>query len=164
MQLRTLESHEVGLHRELRLRALRDAPDSFGETFAEAETRPLSYWENLTRSVTEPGRHVMFLACEGEAVHGSTYGLLDQERSDSGRVGGTWVEPSWRRQGLGRTLLEAVFAWARERKLKRLWLWAPTHNPAAIALYRQAGFHETGHRRSLPTNPALEIIEMMCEL
>jgi GNAT superfamily N-acetyltransferase len=164
MQLRTLGSHEVCLHREVRLCALRDAPDCFGETFAEAQTQPQSYWEDLTRSVTEPGRHVMFLACEGEDVHGSTYGLLDRERSDAGRVGGTWVEPSWRRRGIGRALLGAVFAWGRERKLKYLGLWAPAHKTGAIALYAQAGFRETGHRRPLPTNPELEIVEMVCDL
>lgn len=47
MQIRALEPHEVSLHRELRLRALRDAPDAFGETFAEAEAQPISYWEEL---------------------------------------------------------------------------------------------------------------------
>ena len=97
MRLRNLGSHEARLHRELRLRTLRDAPDSFGETFAEAESQPLSYWENLTSSVTEPGQHVMILVCDDEEVLGSTYGLLDRERSDSGRVGGMWIEPSSRR-------------------------------------------------------------------
>jgi GNAT superfamily N-acetyltransferase len=164
MYIRTLEPHEVNLHRELRLLALRDAPDSFGATFSDAEAQPSSYWEILTRSVTEPGHHVMFLACEGEAVCGSTYGLLDQEKSDGGRVGGMWVDPAWRRQGIGRALLQAVFAWARQRGLKRLGLWAPVHSPAAIALYRQAGFHETGRRRPLPINPSLQILEMKCEL
>jgi GNAT superfamily N-acetyltransferase len=164
MHLCTLQPHEVSLHRALRLRALRDAPDAFGATFADAEAQPLSYWETLTTSVTEPGRHVMFLACECETVCGSTYGLLDRERSDAGRVGGMWVEPAWRRQGVGRALLQTVFAWARERGLKRLGLWAPAHSPAAMALYRQAGFHETGRRRPLPTNSALQILEMECEL
>ena len=164
MQLRTLELHEVSLHRELRLRALRDAPDSFGETFAEVAARPLSYWENLTRSVTEPGRHVMFLACEGKVACGSTYGLLDRERSDAGRVGGMWVASSWRRQGIGQTLLQAVFAWARDRKLARLGLWAPARSSAAVALYRQAGFHKTGNRRSLPSETVIEIVEMACQL
>jgi len=28
--------------------------------------RPISYWQELTRSVAEPGRDVMFLACEGD--------------------------------------------------------------------------------------------------
>jgi len=70
VELRRLASHEVAPHRDLRLRALRDAPDSFGETFAAAAVRPISYWEELTRSVTEPGRDVMFLACEGDDVLG----------------------------------------------------------------------------------------------
>jgi hypothetical protein len=86
-----LQPQEVALHRDVRLRALRDAPDAFGEAAAEVEARPSSYWEELTRSVTEPGRHVMFVACEGETVCGSIYGLRDAERSAAGRVGGICV-------------------------------------------------------------------------
>jgi hypothetical protein len=66
----------VNLHRHLRLRALSDSPDSFGEAFADMAARPSSYWDDLTRSVTEPGCHVMFLACEDEHVLGSTYDCL----------------------------------------------------------------------------------------
>ena len=161
MDLRKLASDEVSLHREIRLRALREAPDSFGETFADVAERPISYWEDLTRSVTEPGRHVMFLACEGKDVIGSTYGLLDRDhRSEAGRVGGMWVEPAWRRRGVGGALLQEVFRWARDRGLSRLGLWAPGHSPAALALYGQAGFRETGNRRPLMTNPSLQIVEM----
>ena len=164
MQIRTLEPHEVHLHREIRLRALADAPDSFGEVVSEAEAQPISYWEELTRSVTEPGRHVMFLACEDDTVLGSAYGLLDRAQREAGRVGGMWVAPAARRRGIGRALLHAVMAWARGRQLTHLRLWAPAHSPAAVALYRQAGFRETGRRRPVPNNPALEIIEMGCEL
>jgi GNAT superfamily N-acetyltransferase len=164
MQIRTLEPHEVNLHREIRLRALRDAPDSFGVIVSEAEAQPISYWEDLTRSVTEPRRHAMFLACEEDTLLGSTYGLIDRERREAGRVGGMWVAPTSRRQGVGRALLQAVIAWARGRHLKRLGLWAPAHSPAAVALYQQAGFCETGRRKPLPTTPALQIIEMEYEL
>src|SRR5262245_4550212 len=160
MRLRRLELHKVTLHRELRLRALQPAPDSFGETFAEVAARPLSYWENLTCSVTESGRHVMFLAYEGNAVIGSTYGLLDRDQNEAGRAGGRWVDPGWRRRWFGRGLLQEGFSWAREHKLSRLGLWAPAHSPAALALYSQAGFRETGRRRPLPANPSLQIIEM----
>jgi GNAT superfamily N-acetyltransferase len=164
VHLRKLASDEVDLHRDLRLRALRDAPDSFGETFADAVAQPISYWEALTRSVTEPSCQVMFLAYQGEDVLGSAYGLLDRERTDMGRVGGMWVEPASRRRGVGRGLLQELFSWARERKLKRLGLWAPTHNPAAIALYSRAGFRDTGERRQLPTASSLWIVAMEAEL
>jgi GNAT superfamily N-acetyltransferase len=164
MQIRTLESHEVNLHRDIRLQALRDAPDVFGTIASEAEAQPLSYWEDLTRAVTAPGLQVMFLACEGDTVLGCTYGLLDRDRREVGRVGGMWVTSAARRQGVGRALLQAVMAWARGRHLQRLELWAPAHSPAAVALYQQAGFRETGQRKPLPTIPALQIIEMACEL
>ena len=164
MELRRLAAHEADLHRTLRLRALGDAPDSFGEAYTDVAARPIGYWEDLTRSVTEPGRNVMFLAWEGHDVLGAAYGLLDRARSDAGRVGGMWVEPAWRRRGVGRALLQAVIGWGRERGLRRLGLWVPGHNPAAIALYTRAGFRNTGDRRPLPTNPALSIIAMEVEL
>src|SRR5713226_8414067 len=102
----------------------------------------------------------MFLAGESEYVFGSAYGLLDQDRDHAGRVGGMWVEPAWRRRGVGHTLVQQVFDWARSRGLNRLGLWAPAHSPAAIALYSRVGFRETGARRQLPTNSSLWIIAM----
>ncbi|HJY76068.1 MAG TPA: GNAT family N-acetyltransferase [Burkholderiales bacterium] len=131
---------------------------------AEVEARPASYWEELTRSVTEPGRHVMFVACEGDAVRGSIYGLRDAEGSAAGRVGGSWVEPPYRRRGIGNALLRAVISWARVERLELLRLWAPAASAGALAFYRQAGFSETGQRRPLPTNAALEVVELQCRL
>ena len=164
MRVRTLASGEVELHRALRLRALRDAPDSFGETLSHAEAQPVSYWEEMTRHVTGPSGQIMALACEGDEVVGSVYGLLDRERADMGRVGGMWVDPAWRGRGIGQALLRAVFDWGRVRGLRRLGLWAPVHRPAAIAPYTKAGFRHTGARRPLPSNPSLWIVAMEVEL
>jgi ribosomal-protein-alanine N-acetyltransferase len=75
-----------------------------------------------------------------------------------------WVEPAWRRRGVGRALLQELFIWARERKLSRLALWAPAHSAAALALYARAGFRETGRRAPLASHPALEIVEMAAPL
>lgn len=160
MRIRKLESHEITLHRELRLRALRDSPESFRDTAEEVEERPSSYWEDLTRSVTEPDRNVMFLACDGDAVFGSIYGVRDRENRDVARIGGTWVSPSHRRRGVGRELLEAVVSWAREHGFGRLALWAPSANAAALALYRQAGFKKTGRRKPLRNNSSHEAVEL----
>ena len=160
MHLRRLEPHEASLHRELRLRALQEAPDFFADTFADIAARPSAYWEDFTRSVTEPGRHVMFIVREGEEALGSIYGIREAGEDGGGRVGGMWVAPEWRRRGVGRALLQEVFKWAREQEMQRLRLWAPVHSPAACALYSQAGFRETGKRRPFPTNPALQIVEM----
>ena len=95
---------------------------------------------------------------------GSTYGLLDSDRDAVGRVGGMWVDPARRGRGIGGALLREVLGWARGRGFRRAALWAPAHAPAALALYRRAGFRETGRRRALPTDPTLQILEMESEL
>jgi GNAT superfamily N-acetyltransferase len=159
-EIRTLQAHEVDLHRELSLRAVRDSPTSFGETLLELEAQPPSYWEELTCSVTVPGPHIMLLAHSGDVVHGCVYGLRDRNRRDGSRVGGMWVEPAFRGRGIGHALVQAVIAWSREQGRARIGLWAPAHNNAAITLYTKAGFRENGRRRPLPSDPALWIIEM----
>jgi ribosomal protein S18 acetylase RimI-like enzyme len=54
-----------------------------------------------------------------------------------------YVAPEARREGLGRTLVEAVIERARERGCRRVELDVSSENPAAMALYRSLGF-DTG--------------------
>lgn len=162
--IRRLGLHEVALHRTLRLRALDDSPDSFGDRFDDISARPAAYWDELTRSVTAADRHVMFLACSDTAVCGTVYGLVDDQRVGTGRVGGMWVEPASRGRGVGAALLAAVVDWARTRGFARLELSAPAHSAAALALYRRAGFTDIGARRRMTGRPHLEIVEMRREL
>jgi GNAT superfamily N-acetyltransferase len=160
VKIRQLKPQEISLHRNLRLCALRDSPDSFAETAADVEARPFSYWETLTRTVTEPERHVMYLAYDDEDIFGSTYGLRSSESSDMARIGGMWVSPLQRRNGIGRALLDSVLSWSREHGFKHLSLWAPYANAAALALYHRAGFRQTRRRRPLPTNAIIETVEL----
>lgn len=164
MHLRRLTSHEVDLHREIRLRALSEASEFLGETFAYAAAQPAHYWEELTCSFSGPSGNVMFLAMEGEHVLGSTYGLLNTGLTQTGRVRGMWVDPISRGQGIGRALLQEVFTWAREVGLNYLELWTPGHGVAANGLYVQAGFRKTGNVAPLPTNSSLQIVEMKVQL
>lgn len=160
MQTERLLPGEWQLHRDIRLRALQASPDSFGESHADVAARDEVYWLELTRSVTEPGRHVMFLAREGTRVVGTVYGLRVAQDVRLGRIGGMWVEPGSRRNGVGRALLQSVMGWAREVGFERMALWAPLHSEAAMALYRHAGFVETGVQEPLDSNPALRITAM----
>jgi ribosomal-protein-alanine N-acetyltransferase len=56
------------------------------------------------------------------------------------------VEPDRHRRGVGRTLLAAVVAHVREAGARSLFLEVGADNPAALALYAQAGFREVGRR------------------
>jgi len=164
VRVRDFERHEWTLFRELRLRALAESPDAFARTLADAQAEPDAYWLRLTESVTAPGGQVMLVAeVEGRPV-GLAFGLFDKERAKTGHVGGMWVEPAARGRGAGQALLDSAIAWARARELDRLELWVTGGNGAAIRLYERSGFADTGRRDVLPSNPALQTIQMSLDL
>ncbi len=64
------------------------------------------------------------------------------------------VMPAEQRNGIGRALLDAVLAWAVEQEADRIRLEVRMSNAAAVALYKRAGFLQTGVRRDYYSNPA----------
>lgn len=164
MRVRELERHEWALYRELRLRALAESPDSFGRRLVEEQDRSDAEWIRLTESVTAPRGQVMLVAEEAGRPLGLAFGIFDKERAKTGHVGGMWVEPAARGRGAGRALLDAAIAWARSRELDRLELWVTERNGAAVRLYERSGFAGTGRRDALPSNPALQIVQMSLNL
>ena len=164
MRIRELRRHEWALFRELRLRALAESPDAFGRRLVDELARTDADWMRLTESVTTPGGQVMLVAEEAGRPLGLAFGIFDKERAKTGHVGGMWVEPAARGRGAGRSLLDAAIAWARSRGLDRLELWVTEGNAPAVRLYEQAGFADTGRRDVLPSNPALQTIQMALNL
>ena len=55
-------------------------------------------------------------------------------------ISGIAVDPAFRRQGVGRALLDAAAREARGRGARRLTLRVLAHNEAAVRLYEQAGY------------------------
>jgi GNAT superfamily N-acetyltransferase len=160
MTVRRLRGDEAALFKMLRLRALADAPDAFARTYAEISAKPEAYWQEMTLSVTEPGRHAMFVAESDGMPIGMAFGLLDRDHSTRAHLGGMWVEPEARQRGCGRALSDAVIAWAQERGFAAIALWVTEGNKAAITLYERLGFALTGRRDQLPHNASLSILEM----
>jgi ribosomal-protein-alanine N-acetyltransferase len=63
------------------------------------------------------------------------------------------VSSSARRQGIGKQLLHALVAAARETKSDSVFLEVRQSNTAAQNLYTKAGFEQTGRRKSYYANP-----------
>ncbi|WP_170457488.1 GNAT family N-acetyltransferase [Ruegeria arenilitoris] len=75
-------------------------------------------------------------------LHGATsYGWL--------LIKTLWVDPTHRRRGLGRQLLDHAFAEARQRGCHSAWL--DTSNPAAARFYQALGFEPFGRLANTPT-------------
>jgi ribosomal protein S18 acetylase RimI-like enzyme len=90
----------------------------------------------------------IFVAEQNAAVVGYTYiGLEPQSwkelRDACGYVHDIVVETGGQRHGAGAALMEAAFAWLRERKAPRVVLWTSPHNENAQRLFDHLGFRRT---------------------
>ena len=68
------------------------------------------------------------------------------------------VARAFRRQGLGRALIQNVIALAREQRGGRVFLEARESNESARSLYSQVGFRETGRRPAYYSHPIEDAI------
>ncbi|MGH2950158.1 MAG: GNAT family N-acetyltransferase, partial [Solirubrobacteraceae bacterium] len=101
MEVRRLREGEGALVRELRLRALCDAPYAFSSSLEREAAYPPEHWERL---VGDP----VFIAVEGAEWLGMAGGYLPRDKPGTGVLWGLWVAPGARRRGLARRLVEAV--------------------------------------------------------
>jgi ribosomal protein S18 acetylase RimI-like enzyme len=92
--------------------------------------------------------HAQFVALDEGRVVGWCDVLPGEAAAGTAHIGrlGTGVLPDYRGQGIGRRLLEAAIARARERGLEKIELTVYSSNHRAIGLYRKAGFVEEGRR------------------
>lgn len=74
------------------------------------------------------------------------------------------VTPDRRRRGIGAHLLGRFLIAARERGAARVFLEVAADNDAALALYRQHGFFETGRRRGYYRDSLADAVDaiVMC--
>ncbi len=121
----------------MRLAALKEAPYAFGSTHAREVKAPEATWRNGLRSRTR------FVAeVDGEVV-GTVSGGLGKARSACA-VTAMWVDPRFRRQGIGDLLLTTVLDWARSQRYREVFLWVTEGNDNAERLYVRHGFVRTG--------------------
>ena len=73
---RPLRTDEWELLRELRIRALTDAPDAFAQTIWEIQDEPEMYWQQLAKNL-HLSHHEFFIAFLNEEPIGITYGHLE---------------------------------------------------------------------------------------
>jgi ribosomal protein S18 acetylase RimI-like enzyme len=88
--------------------------------------------------------HAIFVAAENDAPLGFAMVVFDLPEevtlTAQAFVAYMAVEPAASRQGIGRALLDAIDALARERKIPHVSLMVTEENTSARALYEGAGF------------------------
>jgi len=140
--------------RDIRLEALRDAPDAFASTYARETAFEPAEWH---RRATRDGSFLAFIP--ELATPAGLVGGFEQEPGVAELVS-MFVRPRARGHGAGEALIDAVVAWAQNRSATSVHLWVSETNKPAIRLYERCGFTVTTERQPLPSNPALGEIGM----
>ena len=135
MEIVELKKDEASLCKELRLRALKDAPSAFAETYEQAIELDNSYWESIANSMVEPNTQRMFIAKDSDKYIGSVYALTDQTNATIGRLGGMWVDSLYRNKGIGKILFNSHRDWAKRLNIKFIKLWVENSESGACLLY-----------------------------
>lgn len=125
-----------------RLVALRDAGfEALAALHAEAFDRPWASDEIETMAAAHGAFGVA--AMEGRDLLGF---ILLRAMAGEAEVLTVAVAAGRRRQGVGRALVEAAAATARSVGAEEIFLEVAQDNPAAIALYEEAGYETVGRR------------------
>ena len=88
----------------------------------------------------------------------------EPDRVGRAQVISMWVDPAYRRAGLGNGLIDAVVAWNRPRGVRELVLMVTSVNAGAIAFYERLGFVKTGVTCEYPNDASIIEYEMMLKL
>lgn len=115
-------------------------------SFKSAWTWDMFKWELQNAPVSQ--LHVLRVG-DGAIVAFSTIWIV----ADEVHINNVAVLPAHRRQGLGRTLLEAVLETAAGQGARRATLEVRRSNDGAIRLYEQMGFELAGVRPRYYTDP-----------
>ncbi|MGW1340368.1 N-acetyltransferase family protein [Kribbella sp. NPDC002412] len=143
VEVRRLGEDDWATLREVRLRALLDAPDSFYTTYQDSVALLEEDWRTRLRATDK----VTLLAEAGGRPAGMVTGApaSDEERDpDAAIMLAMWVSPESRGRGVADALTAELVTWSREQSYKRLLLWVYDAAPRAAAFYRRAGFASTG--------------------
>jgi putative hydrolase of HD superfamily len=149
MEITWLGEGDEDRYRELRLRALADAPEAFASTYEVEKAFPPDVWTSRLTS----DESVNLLAVEDGVALGMTSALI--EDGGVAHIVGMWVAPEARGRGVGRFLIETVADWARDQGLREMALWVAEPNAPARALYERCGFRPTGERQPLPSDTSI---------
>lgn len=162
VEIRRIRADEGLRLREVRLRALAEAPMAFGSTLAREQAFPESAWHERAVGGASGSDRATFIAEEAGRFVGMATGVARHPDGldHSPMLIAMFVDSTQRGRGVGAALVENVTEWARTLAAQHLYLWATSTNRPAITLYEKCGFRQTGEARPLEHTPSLREVLM----
>lgn len=164
VEIRRIAAGEWRELRQLRLRALVDAPDAFTSTYQEESIRSDPHWAGWATELAEEGSSFGLVADSDGRWIGMAVGGPHRDFPGEAGLYAMWVDPSARGAGIAHALVEGVVTWARSAGFPVLRLRVTISNDAAVRLYVRCGFSDAGLRVPLREGSDVMTMSMTMEL
>lgn len=152
-----IRSDQWRILRDVRLRALEEAPYAFATTLAGGKKRTDRDWQDMARDHATLSDRAYFMAYVGDNPCGMA-GCY-RRAADIVVLTAMWVAPEVRGQKIGEQIVCAVIEWAREGGATTLEAWVSENNPARF-FYKKIGFKETCSTEPLRSNSKIQMVLM----
>lgn len=120
--------------------AFRDLNLAWVEAFFTVEAEDRAQLEDPQTHILNPGGAILMAELDGEAV--GTVGLVPGHDDGTLELIKMSARSDVQGKGIGRALMDAAIAKARDMGASAIWLETNTKLAAALALYRKSGFRD----------------------
>lgn len=135
-----LQQDEWEMYRDLRLKAVQEAPEAFGTTYEEELAVTMEDWKRRLNF------NMIFAKSENRII--GMIGAVIDYRSKLNHVAlviSFYVIPEFRNKGIGGLLLDNIINKLKKQKnIRKINLKVTTNQAAAVKLYKKNGFHING--------------------
>ncbi|MGJ8644489.1 MAG: GNAT family N-acetyltransferase [Luteolibacter sp.] len=139
MRIRRLNPGEGMLYKKARLASLKDSPEAFSSSYADAVERSDESW-HMQADASAAGRdRATFIALDETPV-GLAAIYRDESEPDVGELIQMWIAPEKRGSALANDLLDALFEWAASSGFSRVRAEVVSQNSRALRFYEKYGF------------------------
>ena len=134
-----LDHEQAESFKQIRLLALKTAPQAFGASYAHESAQPLAFFaERLANSIVVAAR------MENEIIGIAGFKQMDGLRErHKGFIWGVFTRPEHRRKGISGRLLATLLAQA-DNQVEQTLLTVTAGNLQALSLYQRLGFRTYG--------------------
>ena len=139
IEVKTLSPERWRDAKDLRLQALKTDPIAFGSSFEEEEKLAEAEWQRRVKNM-------LFAVSDDKLVGTITYLFNERVKTKHiARIFGVYVDPKYRRHGVGKKLLENALELIQKNKdVVKVQLMVNPKQLAAVRLYKTMGFEVVG--------------------